>query len=79
MRARRPLTRETALGAAESARGETLYWLEADGGERAAVLQAARRVVRELRHLQPRVRSQVLTDFSFIEHSLGLSPAGCDA
>jgi hypothetical protein len=22
--------------------------------------------------------SQVLTDFSFIEHSLGLSPAGCD-
>ena len=23
--------------------------------------------------------SQVLTDFSFIEHSLGLSPAGCDA
>jgi Ni,Fe-hydrogenase III large subunit len=23
--------------------------------------------------------SQVLTDFAFIEHSLGLSPAGCDA
>ena len=23
--------------------------------------------------------AQVLTDFSFIEHSLGLSPAGCDA
>ena len=72
-------TRETALGACESARGETLYWLEA-GGERTVSfckLRAASFV--NFGVFNRLFDAQVLTDFSFIEHSLGLSPAGCDA
>ncbi|HUA71462.1 MAG TPA: NADH-quinone oxidoreductase subunit C [Solirubrobacteraceae bacterium] len=74
-----PFTRDTALGASESARGETLYWLEA-GGERSVrscKLRAASFV--NFGVFNRVFDSQVLTDFSFIEHSLGLSPAGCDA
>jgi formate hydrogenlyase subunit 5 len=74
-----PFIQETALGAAESARGETLYWLEADGGTalRFCKLRAASFV--NFGVFNRVFDSQVLTDFSFIEHSLGLSPAGCDA
>lgn len=71
--------RDHALGAAESARGETLYWLEA-GAEatlRFCKLRAASFVNYGI--FNRVFDSQVLTDFSFIEHSLGLSPAGCDA
>ncbi len=53
---RRRSSTSRALGAAESARGETLYWLEADGPACAALLQAAGGVVRQLRDLQPGVR-----------------------
>jgi len=75
----RPFTRQSALGAAESARGETLYWLEADG-ERALRFCKLRAASFMNFGVFNRVfDSQVLTDFSFIEHSLGLSPAGCDA
>ncbi|HJS95878.1 MAG TPA: NADH-quinone oxidoreductase subunit C [Solirubrobacteraceae bacterium] len=72
-------TRECALGAAESARGETLYWLEADGEQalRVCKLRAASFV--NFGVFNRVFDSQVLTDFSFIEHSLGLSPAACDA
>ena len=68
-----------ALGAAESARGETLYWLEADDDSalRFCKLRAASFV--NFGVFNRVFDSQVLTDFSFIEHSLGLSPAGCDA
>ena len=68
-----------ALGAAESPRGETLYWLEADGAEalRFCKLRAASFV--NFGIFNRVFDAQVLTDFSFIEHSLGLSPAGCDA
>jgi formate hydrogenlyase subunit 5 len=74
-----PFIHDAALGAAESARGETLYWLEADG---AAALRACK--VRAASFVNFGIfnrvfDSQVLTDFSFIEHSLGLSAAGCDA
>jgi len=71
--------RREALGAAESARGETLYWLEADGSAtlRFCKLRAASFVNYGI--FNRLFDSQVLTDFSFIEHSLGLSPAGCDA
>jgi Ni,Fe-hydrogenase III large subunit len=74
-----PFTRERALGAAESARGETLYWLEAGGpgSLRFCKLRAASFV--NFGIFNRVFDSQVLTDFSFIEHSLGLSPAGCDA
>jgi formate hydrogenlyase subunit 5 len=74
-----PFTQPSAVGAAESARGETLYWLEA-GDERAlrsCKLRAASFV--NFGVFNRMFDSQVLTDFSFIEHSLGLSPAGCDA
>jgi formate hydrogenlyase subunit 5 len=71
--------RSEALGAAESARGETLYWLEAGAGTtlRFCKLRAASFVNYGI--FNRLFDSQVLTDFSFIEHSLGLSPAGCDA
>ncbi|HUJ35829.1 MAG TPA: NADH-quinone oxidoreductase subunit C [Solirubrobacteraceae bacterium] len=74
-----PLTRDAALGASESARGETLYWLET-GDEhtlRLCKLRAASFV--NFGVFNRVFDAQVLTDFSFIEHSLGLSPAGCDA
>jgi formate hydrogenlyase subunit 5 len=69
----------TALGAAESPRGGTLYWLEADGAQalRFCKLRAASFV--NFGIFNRCFDAQVLTDFSFIEHSLGLSPAGCDA
>lgn len=70
---------EAALGAAESARGETLYFLQADGADvlRFCKLRAASFVNYGI--FNRLFEAQVLTDFSFIEHSLGLSPAGCDA
>jgi formate hydrogenlyase subunit 5 len=73
-----PFTSAEALGIAESARGETLYWLEADGPERlrACKLRAASFVNYGI--FNRVFAAQVLTDFAFIEHSLGLSPAGCD-
>jgi Ni,Fe-hydrogenase III large subunit len=74
-----PFRLEAALGAAESARGETLYWLEAGGVDtlRFCKLRAASFVNYGI--FNRVFDAQVLTDFSFIEHSLGLSPAGCDA
>jgi len=74
-----PFVRGEVLGAAESARGETLYWLEAGGPDtlRFCKLRAASFVNYGI--FNRVFDSQVLTDFSFIEHSLGLSPAGCDA
>ncbi len=74
-----PFVNDAALGAAESARGETLYWLEADERDalRFCKLRAASFV--NFGIFNRVFDSQVLTDFSFIEHSLGLSPAGCDA
>jgi len=75
----RPFTRDSGLGASESARGETLYWLEA-GGERTISFCKLRAASFVNFGVFNRVfDAQVLTDFSFIEHSLGLSPAGCDA
>lgn len=73
-----PFTAECALGAAESARGETLYWLAAGGPAtlRLCKLRAASFVNYGI--FNRVFDSQVLTDFSFVEHSLGLSPAGCD-
>ncbi len=74
-----PFIRDAAVGAAESARGETLYWLEPGGDSvlRFCKLRAASFV--NFGVFNRVFDSQVLTDFSFIEHSLGLSPAGCDA
>lgn len=67
-----------ALGVAESARGETLYWLEPGTSDslRFCKLRAASFV--NFGVFNRVFGSQVLTDFAFIEHSFGLSAAGCD-
>ena len=75
----RSFTREAALGASESARGETLYWLEAAGEQTLKFCKLRAASFMNFGAFNRVFDSQVLTDFSFIEHSLGLSPAGCDA
>jgi formate hydrogenlyase subunit 5 len=70
---------DAALGAAESARGETLYWLEPDGEDSLGFCKLRAASFMNFGAFNRVFDSQVLTDFSFIEHSLGLSPAGCDA
>ena len=70
---------DAALGAAESARGETLYWLEPGAGDRLRFCKLRAASFVNFGIFNRVFDSQVLTDFSFIEHSLGLSPAGCDA
>ncbi len=72
-------TRDAALGAAESARGETLYWLEPDGPNALGFCKLRAASFVNYGVFNRLFDSQVLTDFSFIEHSLGLSAAGCDA
>jgi formate hydrogenlyase subunit 5 len=74
-----PFTRETALGASESARGETLYLLEASDGRTVSFCKLRAASFVNFGVFNRLFDAQVLTDFSFIEHSLGLSPAGCDA
>ncbi|MGO9820924.1 MAG: NADH-quinone oxidoreductase subunit C, partial [Solirubrobacteraceae bacterium] len=70
---------DCALGAAESARGETLYWLEAGGPDAIGFCKLRAASFVNYGIFNRVFDSQVLTDFSFVEHSLGLSPAGCDA
>jgi formate hydrogenlyase subunit 5 len=74
-----PLTRQWALGTAESTRGETLYWLEAESESTLRFCKLRAASFMNFGVFNRVFDSQVLTDFSFIEHSLGLSPAGCDA
>jgi formate hydrogenlyase subunit 5 len=69
---------EVGLGAAESARGETLYWLEAEDEGRLAFCKLRAASFVNYGVFNRLFDAQVLTDFAFIEHSLGLSPAGCD-
>ncbi len=71
--------RDAALGAAESARGETLYWLEAGGPAELGFCKLRAASFVNFGIFNRLFDSQVLTDFSFIEHSLALSAAGCDA
>jgi Ni,Fe-hydrogenase III large subunit len=73
-----PFVQGAALGAAESARGETLYWLEADGESSLQFCKLRAASFVNFGVFNRVFDAQVLTDFSFIEHSLGLSPAGCD-
>jgi formate hydrogenlyase subunit 5 len=74
-----PFARESALGAAESTRGETLYWLDAEGARSIGFCKLRAASFVNFGAFNRVFDAQVLTDFSFIEHSLGLSPAGCDA
>jgi len=66
-----------AFGWSEAAQGEVVYWVAVDSG-----------IVSEARIASPSFRNwplfmasfqgDVLTDFAFIEHSFGLTPAGAD-
>ncbi len=70
--------REEAVGCAESARGETVYYLRAAGPDRLDLCHVRAASFANFGIFNRLFEGQVLTDFSFIEHSLGLSPAGCD-
>jgi formate hydrogenlyase subunit 5 len=74
-----PFVADAALGAAESTRGETLYWLEAADAKRLSFCKLRAASFMNYGVFNRLFDAQVLTDFAFIEHSLGLSPAGCDA
>jgi formate hydrogenlyase subunit 5 len=72
-----PATDGAALGWAEAPQGEVVYWVDLAGG-----------LIRQVHISSPSLRNwplfaasfrgDVLTDFSFIEHSFGLTPAGSD-
>jgi Ni,Fe-hydrogenase III large subunit len=74
-----PFVNASALGASESARGETLSWLEAEGSDLLRLCKLRTASFVNFGIFNRVFDSQVLTDFAFIEHSLGLSPAGSDA
>jgi Ni,Fe-hydrogenase III large subunit len=56
-----------------------LYWLEADDESALRFCKLRAASFMNFGVFNRVFDAQVLTDFSFIEHSLGLSPAGCDA
>jgi Ni,Fe-hydrogenase III large subunit len=66
-----------ALGWAEAPQGELVFWVEiADG--RVALARVASPSFRNWQLFAESFRGDVLTDFAFIEHSFGLTPAGAD-
>jgi Ni,Fe-hydrogenase III large subunit len=66
-----------AWGWAEAPQGELLIWVEIDQGriERVHIASPSLRNWALFDHAFPK---DVLTDFAFIEHSFGLTPAGAD-
>ncbi len=73
-----PLAREEAVGCAEAPRGELVYYLRAAGERALAACRIRTPSLANFGVFNRLFEGQVLTDFAFIEHSLGLSPAGCD-
>jgi Ni,Fe-hydrogenase III large subunit len=72
-----PAATGAAFGWAEAPMGELVYWVEVAEGR----LQTVRISSPSLRNwpvFAAAFRGDVLTDFSFIEHSFGLTPAGAD-
>ena len=57
--------------------GELVYWVEVDGG-RVKTARISSPSLRNWPLFAESFRGDVLTDFSFIEHSFGLTPAGAD-
>jgi Ni,Fe-hydrogenase III large subunit len=57
--------------------GELIYWVELTAGTVDAV-RISSPSLRNWPLFAESFRGDVLTDFSFIEHSFGLSPAGAD-
>jgi formate hydrogenlyase subunit 5 len=66
-----------AYGWAEAPMGELVYWVELVDGKLSRV-RIASPSLRNWPLLAASFRGDVLTDFSFIEHSFGSSPAGAD-
>lgn len=66
-----------ACGWAEAPQGELVVWVEVDE-ERVANIHLASPSLRNWAMFDQAFPSDVLTDFAFIEHSFGLTPAGAD-
>ena len=66
-----------SFGWSEAPMGELVYWVEIDGG-RLRTVRIASPSLRNWPLFVESFRGDVLTDFSFIEHSFGLTPAGAD-
>jgi formate hydrogenlyase subunit 5 len=66
-----------AYGWAEAPQGELVVWVEVDDGSVAHV-RIASPSLRNWALFDEAFPSDVLTDFAFIEHSFGLTPAGAD-
>jgi formate hydrogenlyase subunit 5 len=72
----------------EAGRGSAFGWVEAPQGELVVWVEIADGIVQNVHVASPSLRnwalfsqafpSDVLTDFAFIEHSFGLTPAGAD-
>ena len=66
-----------ALGWAEAPQGEVVYWVELDE-RRVANVHIASPSFRNWALFDHAFPADVLTDFAFVEHSFGLTPAGAD-
>jgi Ni,Fe-hydrogenase III large subunit len=77
LRAELPPVEGRAFGWAEAPMGEVVYWVDVAGGHVRSV-HIASPSLRNWPLFAASFRGDVLTDFSFIEHSFGLTPAGAD-
>jgi formate hydrogenlyase subunit 5 len=66
-----------ALGWAEAPQGELVFWVEVADGK-ITLARVASPSFRNWQLFAESFRGDVLTDFAFIEHSFGLTPAGAD-
>jgi len=64
-------------GWSEAAQGEVVYWVEV-AGDKVVEAHIASPSFRNWPLFAESFRGDVLTDFAFIEHSFGLTPAGAD-
>jgi len=77
LRAGVPASDGAALGWAEAPMGEVIYWVEV-ANDRVGTLRISSPSLRNWPLFADAFRGDVLTDFAFIEHSFGLTPAGAD-
>ena len=77
LRAEVPPGTGAAFGWAEAPMGELVYWVEIESG-RVRTARISSPSLRNWPLFSAAFRGDVLTDFSFIEHSFGLTPAGAD-
>jgi formate hydrogenlyase subunit 5 len=77
LRADLPPASGAAFGWAEAPMGELVYWVEV-ADRRISTVHISSPSLRNWPLFAESFRGDVLTDFSFIEHSFGLTPAGAD-